>query len=550
MIRNAKQDLSVASSLFDDGDYENAQKRARDGLEVCEDIRSINETFDVEDEDVDDLEEQLEQLSRQVDTVLSAVDEANAQQQAVERALQSRDHEVAENALEELEHQIDILAAKDADEEIVADLRTSANNLEHELAIGQADGRVTGLLGSAMSSYSTAAKLLEEGEQERSLRRLESAHESLNEASTLNQEYDLGRSDSIREKHEKVSELLDEVNEAPQDTLQEQLVEAESAVARGIDARETDAVDAAVEAFTNALETYEEAREVAAENDLDAVWEVEQRVSMTEEYLEVARSELEDRQHAVRNDLNQILENGESALVIAEQHEEVDDPVSAREAFEETTSMLDDAAQLIETGLATDSQEDRYETLDKRANKLESRLPESSTGEYRNRDLIDALQRLTIKLEESPRPEFVNKYGEYPAEAYLTAFGSWSDALAAANLDPIDETTRERRTYSRTEVLDALVDVIDDLGRPPSRTEMNAKGTVSSTTVKNRFEDWETALELAESTRNSDESEAERGEHTDADELMDGPETEDPESTDEIEEDDILGQIESELNEL
>lgn len=550
LIRNAKQDLSVASSQFDGSDYENAQERARKGLEVCEDIRSLNESFDVEAKNIDDLETELEQLSGQVDTVLSAVDEADTQRRAVERALQSRDHEAVENALEELEHQVDILVANDADEEIVADLRTSANDLRDKLAVGQADGRVTGLLGSAMSSYSTAAKLLEDEERERSLRRLESARESLNEASNLNQEYALGRSDSIQEKQEKVSELLGEANEAPKDTLHERLVAAESAVARGIDAREAGAVDSAVEAFTDALDTYEEARELAAENDLDAIWEVEQRLSMTEEYLEVARSELETRQHAVRKDLNQILEDGESTLVTAEQHVEVNDTVSAREAFEETTSMLDDAAKLIETGLATGNQEDRHEALDKRANNLESRLPESSTGEYRNRDLINALQRLTIKLEESPRPEFVNEYAEYPADAYLTAFGTWSDALAAANLDPIDETTRERRTYSRTEVLDALVDLTDELGYQPSRTEMNQKGTVSSTTVKNRFRDWETALELAETSQRSDEPEAEQEESRDSDEFGKEPETTSPESTDEAGEEDILGQIENELSDL
>ena len=132
---------------------------------------------------------------------------------------------------------------------------------------------------------------------------------------------------------------------------------------------------------------------------------------------------------------------------------------------------------------------------------------EKTSGEYDNRNLKNALQQLAMKLGESPRPEFVNKYGEYPADVYIESFGSWEDALAAANLDPIDEVERSRGMYSRLEVLDAVFDLTEELGRFPSRTEMNSKGTVSSTTVETRFEDWETALSLVKTRIGADTAE-------------------------------------------
>jgi hypothetical protein len=45
--------------------------------------------------------------------------------------------------------------------------------------------------------------------------------------------------------------------------------------------------------------------------------------------------------------------------------------------------------------------------------------------------------------------------------------------------------------------LDAIVDLADQLGGVPSKTQMNEQGAVSSTTVENRFETWEIAVHLA-----------------------------------------------------
>jgi hypothetical protein len=141
---------------------------------------------------------------------------------------------------------------------------------------------------------------------------------------------------------------------------------------------------------------------------------------------------------------------------------------------------------------------------------------------------------LSTKLGESPRPEFVNQYGKYPADAYLEMFGSWPEALAAANLDPIDEAGRERRSYSRVEVLDAVVALADELGHPPSKGEMNKQGGMSASPVESRFKNWETALEVAGVTGGRTEEDSE--------------DVDSNESKHEDEKDDgILGEIESEI---
>ncbi|GAA0310001.1 homing endonuclease associated repeat-containing protein [Halarchaeum salinum] len=399
-----------------------------------------------------------------------------------------------------------------------------------------------------MSSHSKAATLLADGKHEQASRRLESARESLDEAATLNDDYSLGRAASIQEKRETITERLNEAAQQPREELEERLATAEAAVKRGITARSADDYETAVEAFRDAYDAYQSMHDHATKYDLDATWEVEQRESMVAEYLDVAEAELDERQQTIRDSLGQVLDDAEATLVRAEQYNEVDDQVSARESLDGARRALDDAAQLVETDLAATTQEDRYSTLETRAQTLASKLPEETVNEYRDRDLIDALQRLTTKLDESPRPEFINKYGDYPADAYLESFGSWTDALAAANLDPIDEAARERRKYSRVEVLDALVALTDELGQPPSRTEMNRKGAVSSTTVANRFADWETAIEFAEnvSENATDEDATTAKRHGETD-----PTADDNSESDETEtEGGILGQIEDELSGL
>jgi|APHM01.1.fsa_nt_gi hypothetical protein len=181
----------------------------------------------------------------------------------------------------------------------------------------------------------------------------------------------------------------------------------------------------------------------------------------------------------------------------------------------------------------------------------DAEMENKPSSEPSDQDLIDAVQRLAAKCEESPRPEVVDKYGEYPADGYIETFGSWEDALTAANLDLIDEATRERRVYSRMEVLDAVGDLIDKLGHVPSQTEMNRKGAVSATTVANRCENWNTALSLvnrANGVKQPSKQQVSRGE---SDENKVARTAEPPQhNSTEADEDGILDEIASDFDDL
>lgn len=159
------------------------------------------------------------------------------------------------------------------------------------------------------------------------------------------------------------------------------------------------------------------------------------------------------------------------------------------------------------------------------------------------------MQLLATKLGESPRPEFVTSYGEYPAEAYLDAFGSWPEALAAASLDQIDEEARERRKYTRVEILDALVELGEELGHPPSKGEMNENGAMSASPVQSRFEDWETALELAGVADDDFTDDGARKTSAES-ELEDSERTADQDQEEPEKQADILEQIEAEMSNL
>ena len=122
------------------------------------------------------------------------------------------------------------------------------------------------------------------------------------------------------------------------------------------------------------------------------------------------------------------------------------------------------------------------------------------------------------------------------------------------NCEPqADRRSRERaKKYSRTDALDALIELADELGHLPSRTEMNARGAMSSTTVGKRFTDWDTALQFAEDVRGrrdtemNQEGDGESGAAVDSLDSETTSQMSDDKDGDPTE-DDILDQIENEL---
>ena len=498
---------STAENLLDAGEYKSAHNATNSSLENCQEVRKIQDTYDVEAVDITSKQAELETLAGRIDAIQEALETADERHQTAESAIKANNYETASSAVSKLEYSIGLLERHDADQSTIDRLEGKVTNLEGKIEDSRVDSTVLGYLGSAASAQSAVEELLEDGDNERAVQRLETTAESLAEAEHLNRKYSLGRGDAIAERQETINTILQDATHKPEKEVRKQIEMAEAEIERGIEARTADDMAKAVEAFETAVETYDATFTEATEYGLDEQWEIEQRFSMAVDYLTITQDALDDRKQKVNDRLEQTLSAVDSTVVRAEQHTEVGDTVSARESIDEAIRDLDDATKLIETDLATSALMERYGDLSERVATLSSNLPAETTGEHRDSDLIDTLQRVTRKIGESPRPEFVDAYGEYQAEAYVESFGSWSEALEIANLNPIDTHARERKKYSRTEALDALIELADELGHLPSRTEMNARGAMSSTTVGKRFLDWDTALRFAEDVREERDTE-------------------------------------------
>lgn len=532
--------VTDAESVLEDGSLEQAYKQLITASDILREATTSSEAW------APDYKSDIGARLEQIEMAANLVEQANSQMASAQRALQSRSFDKAQSTISKLDNTVDRLANHDALDLDPSGLRGTVERLESELEIGRAEDQLNELLGAVESAWSQTEELLEDGNYNRAITRLESALDTLDDVAAVNDRYGLGYSDRLSERRDRVESLLEDISTDAKEHHADTVERAEKAVARGINCRNADDPESAVKAFEEAHEYYSDALELAREQDLPELWETEQRHSMVSEYLEVAREELEGRRQSTEEELTEALDRAETAIVRAEQYAEVDDHVSVRETLDDVVSHLDEATQLLNVAGVTDELRSRYDALVERADALREVLPdEEQTSEYRNQDLVESLQVLTTKLGESPRPEFVNEYGEYPADAYLEAFGSWPEALAASNLDQIDEDARERRTYSRVNVLDELVCVADDIGRPPSKSEMNEHGSMSSTTVVNRFQDWGTALEIADITGSKEPKKEEESSDVEMESSIE-EEPEEPTTS----QSSILDQIEKEINSL
>jgi len=108
-------------------------------------------------------------------------------------------------------------------------------------------------------------------------------------------------------------------------------------------------------------------------------------------------------------------------------------------------------------------------------------------------DLVVALKSLAADLGRPPTRADMETEGVYSATPYYRQFGSWPAALEHANLDP-----QYRQEIPDDELLAALTDLADELGRSPRAREMDTQGPFSPSTYRRRFGSWTDALVQAE----------------------------------------------------
>ena len=106
-------------------------------------------------------------------------------------------------------------------------------------------------------------------------------------------------------------------------------------------------------------------------------------------------------------------------------------------------------------------------------------------------DLINELQQLANKLGHPPTSREMDEKGAYSRVVYRNRFGSWNDALAAADLDQRTQGTK----IPREDLLEEIRRLADELDRPPKSTEMEELGKFSQGVYNRRFGTWEEALQ-------------------------------------------------------
>lgn len=123
---------------------------------------------------------------------------------------------------------------------------------------------------------------------------------------------------------------------------------------------------------------------------------------------------------------------------------------------------------------------------------FESRTPgreQSVTDE----ELLEEIRRLAEELGHPPSLKEARAQGDYSVTTFYQRFGSWSESLEAAGFE-----SREPQSEIPDEVLLAeLEQLAEDLGEPPSISQMDEQGEYWGSTYQEHFGSWSTAMEEA-----------------------------------------------------
>lgn len=100
-------------------------------------------------------------------------------------------------------------------------------------------------------------------------------------------------------------------------------------------------------------------------------------------------------------------------------------------------------------------------------------------------DLIDELQMAALAINRPPTTTEMDKIGNYSSSAFISRFGSWNDALKAADL-----SEQEYPQYTKEELLESVLVLAKKLGHMPSTSEYNAQGLSTVETVRKYCGSW------------------------------------------------------------
>ncbi len=106
--------------------------------------------------------------------------------------------------------------------------------------------------------------------------------------------------------------------------------------------------------------------------------------------------------------------------------------------------------------------------------------------------LIAELQTLADKLGKPPGLRDMTQYGAHSSKTYQKKFGSWNDALKAADLG-----INKERDVAKSVLRDDLIRLADELNRTPTSRDVAKKGKYATSTYSNKFGTWNNAIQEA-----------------------------------------------------
>jgi hypothetical protein len=140
-------------------------------------------------------------------------------------------------------------------------------------------------------------------------------------------------------------------------------------------------------------------------------------------------------------------------------------------------------------------EQERYDTVDSisLATTLRDLVTNGSDEDRMKAKLLAELQRLAADLDQTPSRTRMEKYGRYSPKMYETHFGSWTKALRAVGLDPVENTPG----VTDAELLADLRRLTSELGRRPTVSDVRTLGKYSVKTYYDHFDSYIDACERA-----------------------------------------------------
>ncbi|WP_082230513.1 homing endonuclease associated repeat-containing protein [Haloprofundus marisrubri] len=456
----------------------------------------------------------LERADSIIDTARTKITTARclSQQQQYSESIETL--ETAESLLTDLLNSTRFLSEDQTN--TIRSLRNTIETEQVQQSRDEVNEAVSSKLESSREHVKSGDDAFERGDYELAAKLYEQGTSTIESATSLTADISEPNKTELQESPEELSSRHSRIDERKERAELWQLMEEVEALVESANSEYADgSFESAIDEFRSALGI---CRGAIESFDLSDVWEVKQRESQIENCLFEVQESLDQEIQSYQSEAAGHLDRATELLNQIQQHREVDDLVAAYEAYQRVADLLDSVESLLDDDeVQTDELKERLHTVTQKLSRVETQLKSEgrSSGisdEVSKRDLLDYIQELTTTFGEPPRAEFINVYGDYELSTFKRSFGSWNGALKTANVGQVDKQARLRRTYSRVNILDAIVELTDDLGHVPSLTEMNAKGRMSTTTAATRFGDWETALQFAGVT--NQDSSRERGSDT------------------------------------